>query len=273
MGQVGFQDFWVTGSRFYFERDAIGGTTYVPMLDLGRIEVTSPNSQPQVIELKDADGGVLKLIDRATVDYNEKYSITCSNLNMDNLALLFGANQAQSFSQSGGAVTGTTLHKVFVGRIFKIYDNSTIPVPVYNVASIQAVKVGSTTLTLGTDYEVVSLSRGLIRVISTTVAVVDGDNLTVNYTLTAVSGKRLVNPQDTGGDTVQGKGYIFWGRANNVRQTVREARVAISPGAGNFQVTDFSNFVLDVSVLNDPTQAVPAGRLLQFIGSLPTAAS
>ena len=41
-GIVGFQDLWVAGSRFYFQRDTAGSTTY-PLLDLGTVNTISPN--------------------------------------------------------------------------------------------------------------------------------------------------------------------------------------------------------------------------------------
>lgn len=268
MSVTGFQDFWITGSRFYFKRDDSSAGDKFPLVDLGVIKVVNPNPNATKVQLKDSDGGKLVIVAEEVTEINEVAEITCSNINMTNMAYMFLGKKLESYTQAGGAVVGTTQHNVKKGALVKILDNS--GVAVWNVASIQAVKKGVTTLVLATDYEIVSLPRGIIRILPGTVTLADDDNITVDYTLTAISAeKRLIYPQTAG--KIQGKGYCVYGRNGNLDQTVREGVVSLAPNGSAFSDTDFSNFSLQATIIADTTRATdPAGRLLHFLGSVPS---
>lgn len=117
------------------------------------------------------------------------------------------------------------------------------------------------------DWEVVSTDRGFLRIIDGG-AIADGTAV-VAFTTAAVTGDRVFNPQDADGE-VQGTMLLVWGRGNNAEQTVREARVSVTPSAGNIQIDDFSSITLTFRVISDLTADVPAGRLLHFKGSVPS---
>ena len=87
-GIVGFQDFWVAGSRFFFEED---GQANPHVVDLGTVGTISPTLEPTILDLKDSDGGRENLIDQSFSDINESYEIECNNISSDNLNIfLFG---------------------------------------------------------------------------------------------------------------------------------------------------------------------------------------
>jgi len=122
------------------------------------------------------------------------------------------------------------------------------------------------------DWEVVNLARGLIRIKSAASGgdITDLDSITVVYDTTALSGKRMVKPQATTTE-IEGELTLIFGRESNAAQTVRECRVSIVTTAASISADDYSSFTLQMTVLTDPTSTTqPAGRLLQFIGTMPT---
>jgi len=126
-----------------------------------------------------------------------------------------------------------------------------------------------TILNQDTDWEVVSLDRGIIRIIDGG-AVSAEDNLVVISQTAALSGLRKINPHDISGEIV-GTAMLVMSRNRNSEQTVREMRVSVTPSSLNLTADDFSNMALTVKVLADPdNETEPAGRLLQFKGTLPS---
>lgn len=348
MSVVGFQDFWVTGTRFYFKREDQAGIEQ-PLLDLGVIQTASPKLEVTNITLDDADGGIKQIADQLVTKISEAYDITCSNLNHDNLGLMFLSNSPAAFTQSAAAQK--VAHYSWPGRLVKIKDSAGVPLfslsaiagvyagtapqtrvitgivastktitfsggafspaltngdPVivsptglanianaktYTVASststtcvvVETVAAdetaitgeligkasGTTIYTPTTDFVVQSLDRGILKMVSTGAFSVAG-NITPVIGTNAISGLRLLNPQSLKG-IIKGKGWLYYGREGNNRQTVREAIMTLSPSSANFSVDDFSNFVLNAQVITDLTQTTDvAGRLIGFKGSLPT---
>lgn len=132
-----------------------------------------------------------------------------------------------------------------------------------------------TLLTAGdaTDgYEIVSLQRGLIRVGTAvfTSLINDanvGGAVAVAYTKTAYSGKRKIDLLSAG--TIRGKGILILGRGANARQTAIEFDCSLAAQTTSLTNTDFSTWQFQATVLGDVT-GVSSGRILQFIGGVPT---
>lgn len=118
------------------------------------------------------------------------------------------------------------------------------------------------------DWEVYSLVRGFVRIIEGG-AIADGA-VTVIYEKDAYSGLLQFKPQDLDAD-IKAEAMVFWGRDQNTRQTVRRARISLTPsGAANFTADEFSNMTLSVRVITDITEETPAGYVRQIKGSLPS---
>ena len=261
------QDFWLAGSRIYVRRKPVGATLY-PLIDLGVVQPINPSIEVTEATLLDSDGGVRRVVDRQQTQVDESYDIVTNNLSMSNLALLF-SGELESFTQAGTAVTDQLQpHPVKEGYLHKI--TTAAGVAMYGLASIQAVKdqAGSTTYVLNTDYEIVSLERGIIR-IKEGGDIEDDDQIQISYTPNVLSGLRLLKPQSAGA-TIEADSFIYWSQNNNARQHVRECEVRIFASAAQFQLDDYSNFTLRLTVISDPTAATPAGRLLHFKGDVPT---
>jgi len=121
-----FQDFWVTGSRMFFEREADADGTKYPVIDLGIVDVISPSITPEEITLKDSDGGIKRIADQRTVGIEEVYEVKCSNLNPENLALLFLSNAAADPEQAQISIDAT--QRAFPGKLLKLKDDDGINV-------------------------------------------------------------------------------------------------------------------------------------------------
>jgi len=133
MSVVGFQDFWVTGSRFYFQPDAVAGVEQA-LIDLGVIQTANPTIEPTSIDLQDGDGGVNTLVDQAITTIAESYDITVNNLNMDILSFLFLSSLPEAFTQA--AEEKLVSHFATPSRLFKIKDDDVEATWLFNVANV-----------------------------------------------------------------------------------------------------------------------------------------
>lgn len=129
------------------------------------------------------------------------------------------------------------------------------------------IESGGTIYEQDDDWDIVNLDRGIARILDAG-SIVDGATLKVVFSKAALSGGRLINPQDFAAE-IQGDAILVYGRRGNAEQTARECRVSIAPNSANFTSEDYSSMVLNVRVLNDITEEVPAGRMLHFKGNVP----
>jgi|GEM_PF-2429792 len=282
-GIVGFQDFWVAGSRFYFQED---GQANPHLLDLGTVGTISPNFEPTTLDLKDSDGGRENLIDQSFSDINESYEIECNNISSDNLNLFLFGDGRSTLNQdttllSNDAQFTVTEADFKPGAVIKLFSNG---VALYNLLTITAAirtTGGAATLEKydGTnpdtaDYEVLSLERGLLRVFSTgTNSVVAGNVIQITGTADALNdgdGRKIL-PQKLGSPK-KGTGFLFFSRNNGERQSVRKFRCSIVPNAANFQIEDYSTISFTVSVLTDIDAAdgEVAGHMLELSNTQPS---
>lgn len=272
MAIVKHQDFWLTGSRLYFQRDPVL-TVVQAYRDIGVIEPANPTLEIEKIVLKDSDGGVKTDVTESVTEINETYEITANNLSPNNLALLFLGNDAAEFTQSATPLVDIR-HFAHPGELVKIldadYDATTPGDPQFDITSIESVKAvgGSPTYVLDTDFEIVDLQRGLIRMILAG-AFSAAATILISHTPTAIAGERLVVPQGLLG-TVEGSAILVFGRGNNAQQSARYGRASLTPASANLQIDDFSNIVLSLKFLSDLTAATPAGKLLYWKGAVPS---
>lgn len=268
MAISGSQEFWVAGARVFIQPDPPAGVADEQyLLDFGVITEIDANIETEEAVLKDTDGGILKKIDEVETSREESYMVTIANFNPDNLNILYGADGIQAFAQSATQQSSVS-HHVFSGRLVKIHDANSVWI--YGLTSVDTVTGtgGSPTYTEGTDWEVVDLERGIIRIISGG-AIADDSDVEITFTPKALSGNRLIRPQ-TGGGTVLAKVGLFMGRAENAQQHVREMRCSINTEEINLPTEEHATWVAKMSVLQDfGSVSEPFGRLLHFVGDLP----
>lgn len=270
--RAGAQHFWLTGSRLYFKRDPItvnGSAVDQPIIDFGVIEPVSPNVTTEEATLEDSDGGIRVEIASEITKTAEDYDIRCSNLNMKNLSFVFNASGVTSFTQASTTLTDVQ-HNAVPGHLVKL--TTAAGVLIYGLASITSAKLGSsgsTALVEGTDFEVVSLERGLIRMLASSIVFTAAGPIRVTMVPRAITGERLITP-GTESCSLLGTGLLVWGRCGNREQTVREVRVRLKTNGSQFGVQSYSNFSISMKVLSDPTLPTPRGRLLYWLGDLPS---
>lgn len=269
------QQLIVTGNILHLARvDPITGLVNAAR-DVGTVQVLNPNTGVQDINLFDSRGGTRNRIARRVTEFSETYEVTCSNMTPDNLAYVFGADAATTYTQSATPLTSIA-HTGWAESVVWLHDASGNYL--YDIASVESVKVGATTLVAGTDYvaDAVNLKMGFIRLKSPSgggalaAPGATGTAITISFTPNAVTGRRVFNPQTAGVATVEGK--IFWTSDGYQTLHIRDTfRANMSPSSPEFRDTDFSNLKFNLSIIgNNATPSQPAGRMVMPVGGLPT---
>ena len=186
MSQVGFQDYWVAGSRMYFRRDPVDSVVQA-WEDLGTIQTVNPAITPEEATLVDPDGGVQTVVDQALVSIEESYDVTMNNLSLSNLSKLWLSSSPEDFTQTATYAKEVT-HSLIAGSLMKIHDSDTDATLLYGLNSISGVYSGSPLLEDLTDVD--ASARTLTFAGSITVA--DGDAILIpsDATLTNIGNAR-----------------------------------------------------------------------------------
>ena len=134
---VGFQDLWITGSRFYFEPKIVTASQEERLIDFGRIVVANPAVTPEVARLIDSDGGVKSTVHEQTVGIDEGYDIQTSNLNHETMAMLMYGNDAEEFAQS--KTVKRVSHYMRPNALAKIHDDDSDRTKLYGLDAVAGV--------------------------------------------------------------------------------------------------------------------------------------
>lgn len=268
MPNVGFQDVWVVGSRVYFRRDPIAGVVQ-PVKDLGTIAAITANIEVEEAECEETDGGVRRVVAKQVTKADETYDLEMKNLAPEGLANLFLAGPPEEFTQSGAPVVDAdqlATNPARKGFLLQVQDG--LGEHFLDLVSVDAVKdsSGAPTFVEDTDYEIVSLQRGLIRILAAG-AIVESDLLKLSFTPNAISGLRKIIP--LGQTLIQGDIEIYLARENNVRQTRRQGRASLLPTGTALAIDAFSSYTLQATMLSDLTLVEPGGSMEAFLGDLP----
>ena len=180
MSQVGFQDFWVAGSRAYFRRDPIGGVVQ-PWIDLGRLTAVNPQVTPERAQLYDPASGIRVLADEGVTNIEELYDVQTSNMSMENLAYLFMSKPPTKFLQAA-AEKAAVPHFCWPERLLKLQDTDTDETKLYGYESIFGVVVPGTDVTT-TANDITAISKVNKTITTTTdlsTNILAGDNIIVH---------------------------------------------------------------------------------------------
>jgi hypothetical protein len=262
------QQLITTGSVLHLAR--IDPTTGIvgPARDVGTVQVLNPNVSSTSIRLFDSRGGKRVLIAERNTEFSETYEITCSNITPENLALLFGASSVSEYTQAATPLTGID-HTVYPNSVVHLHDASGNYM--YDIASIQQVKVGGTTLTAGTDYivDANNLKMGFFKMNAPASVTAGGVMADIDFTPNAITGKRTFNPQTAG--VASCEAWVYWTADGYDTLYLRDhLTVNINPASPELRDADFSSIKFNLSVVsNSATPARPAGRFVMPKGGLP----
>jgi hypothetical protein len=131
----------------FFKRDDDSAGNKYPWLDLGTVDVISPQMNPTKAQLYDADGGRQRLVDERITKIDEVYMVKTQNLNPTNIAMAFLADPPTGGTQS--AAEFSVAHYVFAKKLFKVLDSSGNPV--YGLSTIAGLYTGTVLTTAVTD--------------------------------------------------------------------------------------------------------------------------
>lgn len=119
------------------------------------------------------------------------------------------------------------------------------------------------------DFSLYNATRGIAR-LTPGGAFSTAGNLVFVVKTNAITGNRQINPQDIKG-TIEGEAEIYWSRDSRAGETMRKARVSITPSGTNISNEGSgSNLVFTLQVIADLTQEKPAGKVLDYEGDLPS---
>ena len=250
---------------------------------LGDVNVFSPTMDNTVIRRQSPVSGKLRTTDERVTATDEKYSLEDFDvLDLTVLMLLFGG-EIVNYSQSATPLVDVEMeHPAGPGTVIPLCDaNGKHMMPITSVA---AVKTGTTTLVLGTDYtaDADDLKFGVIRILDDAPNIDPDSTVTVSFTPTAISNqKRLIYPQSLG--IVNARAFFVWKQpgqdgslADVLARTGGDSGEGRQPGVdvtikstgSNFLANDYSNIQIEMTVISDnavPSQ--PAGRLIAPIGT------
>lgn len=137
----------------------------------------------------DSDNGIRVKDDSVVLEITRTGSLITDDISKENLALFF-LGDVSTVTQVATPVVDEQINDVKKGYFYQIGKTTANPQGVRNVGSVTVTKAPSTSLVLNTDYTL-DTALGRIRILDSSVTVVDGDDLLVDYTPAAVSRDRV----------------------------------------------------------------------------------
>lgn len=220
-------------SRFFFRPDKSEDRVF-PLVEFGDLrEASSPSASSDSEDLR------LPALCNAVVytsnsNPSEVWSLKSVNLNMSGWANLLMSEDPTIVNQASAASTAVVHRDVVSGGLMKIVDAT--GAPVYRLASIDAIG----TLVAGTDYEVVDLAIGLVRIIPGGGAGAAGTSADypVSFTTEEATIQQL-QPQTSISRT--GQGLLLMQSPCGVHKWSRWGRFIVAPTGTNFSSTSASD--------------------------------
>ena len=168
-------------------------------------------------------------------------NITLDDLDKENLALTFLG------SSSSVSVTGSSV----VAEAQAAYKDRIISTDFRNISAVVVKDVtDTTTYVLDTDYEIVSATTGLIKVL-TAGAIIDGDVLHIDYTYGGMTSEKVLGGTDS--NIIVKVLFDGLNQANQADAVVEVYEAVLSPTTGvDFLSDDFTSIEL-AGIANVPT--------------------
>lgn len=163
----------------------LGGERYI-----GNSPEFSATIESENLDHYNSDRGVREKDESIVLQTNRTASFITDNVSPENLALFFFGT-SEIFSTAGATVADEALNDVKKGLTYQLGMSSTNPSGVRNVTAVTVSK-GATTLVLNTDYTL-DAALGRVTLLSTSVTVLDGDDLTVDYTVASQTRERVIS--------------------------------------------------------------------------------
>lgn len=217
----------ILSGEFYF--DPLVNGVYEGERYLGNTPSGEMTVSPQKLDHYDGDTNEVSKDFSVATKVDRALAMTLDEVSEENLALFFGA-AITAVAQVATPETGYAISDVKLGRYYQLGQSTSRPTGVRNVSAV-VIKKGATTLVLNTDY-LLDAARARIYILPTSATVVDGDDLTADFTPAANTRNQLATGA---GATVEGRLRFL---ANNISGTNRDyyfPSVSVTP-SGGFQL-------------------------------------
>lgn len=163
--------------KVYFDRfDNVGAALGLRYLgDVSKLEFTMNDEKAKIYDYAKATAPLLaEVVTRREVSV----AMTLHEYTRENLALALMGEESRYQQITGSVVNESLSPSILKGRVYQLANR--------NATSI-VVKRGAANLVLGTDYDVVDASLGLIHIREGSATVVDGDaDITASYTKSTI---------------------------------------------------------------------------------------
>lgn len=174
--------------ELYFDPFLSGTTTKTGERYIGNTTEMNINVESDKLDHFSSDRGIREKDRSVILELRRQGTFTTDNMATENLAM-FLLGDVSTVTQTSASVTGEALNDVVKGRYYQLGVSSGNPQGVRAVSAV-TVKKGGTTLVADTDYSL-DAALGRVRILEGSVTVLNGDDLTVDYTRAANSRTRV----------------------------------------------------------------------------------
>jgi hypothetical protein len=185
------------GEVYFARKDPVtgilGGERYI-----GNTPECNLTAEEEKLEHFSSDKGVRVKDANVTLQVNYTGTVSCDNIDNENVALFFLGDTA-TLTVAQSTVTAAPINDVERGMFYQLGMTPNNPSGARKVifpgsagTTFTLTKLPSTLLVHGTDY-VLNAALGRIEILSTSVTVVDGDDLVCTYTVAASTRNRMIS--------------------------------------------------------------------------------
>lgn len=166
----------------YFDRG--DGERYLGNTTEFNITIESEN-----LDHFDSDNGIRVKDDSVVLEITRSGSLITDSISKENQALFFLAD-VSTVTQVATPVVDEPINDVKKGYFYQVGKTTSNPQGVRGMTAVTVTKAPATALVAGTDY-VLDTALGRLQILESSVTIVDGDDLLVDYTPTANTRSRI----------------------------------------------------------------------------------
>ena len=211
---------------------------------LGTVSRFEVSETPEKLEMKDFSQAAAPTLKSVVTDNKVEISLTLHEFTKENLALTLLGTEA-GYTQTATPVVDEVLTtSVVKGRIYRAAKRQ--------LTAITVKKSPSTTLVLGTDYEVEDANAGLIRILPGSVTVLAGDGILISYTPVVIATPGLDKVVGGSQPNIEGELTYISENASGPQWEYQFWKVAIAPdGVLSLIGEQFAEMPLKAEALSD----------------------
>lgn len=202
--------------------------------------------ETETLDHFNSDRGIREKDKSITLEVSRSGNIVLDEIDEDNLAYyFFSAAGKETVTQAGGTVTGFAIADVIPGRSYQLGEDASDAVGDVKISTTGlSVKKGATVFDILDDY-LVDYERGILTIVEGG-AIVDGDEITVDYTTLAASYDRVIS----GSEKVEGSLKYITRNATGPDRVINMPYVTLAPnGDYNLKGDDWQQIPFTVEVL------------------------